>query len=260
MDALVILIPLLPLLAAIVIGLGHLMGFLQGESKENVTADVAVGSIILTLLMAFTLLLADLSGKNNGFFSVGQWLNSDSLIIRVNFITTGLHVKLAALFSLLLAIVSRFAINYLHREAGFYRFYVVFCLFSAAMMLLVLSGNAVGTFAGWEIAGLCSYFLIAYSYQRPAATYNATRVFLTNRVGDAGFIIGIGLSYAWLDTVNWSSIITSASQLTIGEVTGLSLCFTFAALAKSAQLPFTPWLARAMEGLRLQVLLFMVRL
>lgn len=248
MDALVILIPLLPLLAAIVIGLGHLMGFLQGESKENVTADVAVGAITLSLLMAFTLLLADLSGKNNGFFSVGQWLNSDSLIIRVNFITTGLHVKLAALFSLLLAIVSRFAINYLHREAGFYRFYVVFCLFSAAMMLLVLSGNAVGTFAGWEIAGLCSYFLIAYSYQRPAATYNATRVFLTNRVGDAGFIIGIGLSYAWLDTVNWSSITTSASQLTIGEVTGLSLCFTLAALAKSAQLPFTPWLARAMEG------------
>ena len=116
------------------------------------------------------------------------------------------------------------------------------------MMLLVLSANAVGTFAGWEVAGLCSYFLIAYSYQRPAATYNATRVFLTNRVGDAGFIIGIGLSYAWLDTVNWTSILASASQLTIGEATGLSLCFALPAFAKSAQLPFTPWLARAMEG------------
>ncbi len=248
MDALVILIPLLPLLAAFVIGLGHLAGFLQGESKESLTADVAVGAIALSFFMAMTLLSADLLSKNIGYFSVGQWLSCDSLTIRLNFITTGLNVRLAALFSLLLAIVSRFAINYLHREAGFYRFYFVFCLFSAAMMLLVLSGNAVGTFAGWEVAGLCSYFLIAYSYQRPAATYNATRVFLTNRVGDAGFIIGIGLSYAWLDTVNWTSILASASQLTIGEATGLSLCFALPAFAKSAQLPFTPWLARAMEG------------
>jgi NADH:ubiquinone oxidoreductase subunit 5 (subunit L)/multisubunit Na+/H+ antiporter MnhA subunit len=115
------------------------------------------------------------------------------------------------------------------------------------MLLLVLSGNAIGTFIGWELAGLCSYLLIAYAYQRPVATINATRVFVTNRIGDAGFIAGVALSYAWLDSVNWHDI-NSAAELTVGEATGIALCFALAAFAKSAQLPFTPWLARAMEG------------
>lgn len=248
MDALVILIPLLPLLAAGAIGCGHLAGVLRGEAGEGITADIACGAISLSCLMALALLGGDWLGKNQGFFSVGQWLGSDDLNIRINFITTGLHVRLAALFALLLAIVSRFSIHYLHRETGFHRFFFVLSLFTAAMLLLVLSGNAVGTFIGWEIAGLCSYLLIAYAYQRPVATQNATRVYVTNRIGDAGFIIGISLSYAWLGTINWKQLNAAAGQLTIGEATGISLCFALAAFAKSAQLPFTPWLARAMEG------------
>jgi len=248
MDALVILIPLLPLLAAAAIGGGHLAGILRGEAGESATADIACWAITLSCLMAFALLGADWLGENRGFFSIGQWLGSDNLNIRVNFFTTGLHVRLAALFALLLTIVSRFSINYLHRETGFYRFFFVLSLFAAAMLVLVLSANAVGTFVGWEIAGLCSYLLIAYSYQRPVAVQNATRVYVTNRIGDAGFIIGIGLCYAWLDGVNWSQLNAAAEQLTIGEATGISLCFALAAFAKSAQLPFTPWLARAMEG------------
>jgi len=244
----VILIPLLPLLAALSIGGGHFSGVLSGEGTESIAADIATWAITLSFLMALTLFGADLLGKNHGFFSVGQWLGSDTLNIRLNFITTGLHARLAVLFSLLLAIVSRFSINYLHREAGFYRFFFILSLFAAAMMLLVLSGNAVGTFVGWEVAGLCSYLLISYAYQRPVATYNATRVFVTDRIGDVGFISGIGLSYAWLDNVNWGQLNAAAEQLTIGEATGISLCFAVAAFAKSAQLPFTPWLARSMEG------------
>ena len=101
----------------------------------------------------------------------------------------------------------------MHREAGYHRFFFILSLFSSAMLLLVLSGNAVGTFIGWEVAGLCSYFLIAYAYDRPVAAANATRVFVTNRIGDAGFILGAGLSYAWLDSVNWSNINAASAQL-----------------------------------------------
>ncbi|MDO9106506.1 MAG: proton-conducting transporter membrane subunit [Methylovulum sp.] len=248
MDALVILIPLLPLLAAVAIGSGHTVGLLRGEAGETATADMAGGAITLSFLMALALLCADGLGKNAGFFGIGQWLGSDNLDIRINFVTTGLPVRLATLFALLLAIVCRFSINYLHREAGFHRFFFVLSLFAAAMLLLVLSANAVGTFIGWEIAGLCSYLLIAYAYHRPVATQNATRAYVTNRIGDAGFIIGIGLCYAWVGSVNWSQLNAAAEQLTIGEATGISLCFALAAFAKSAQLPFTPWLARAMEG------------
>ena len=248
MDALAVLILLLPLISAAVIGIGHVFGMLRGIPDEAFTARIATWAISLSCLLALTLLGADLLGKNVGTFSAGQWLSSDSLSIKINFITTGFNVVLAALFSILLVIVTRFSINYLHKEAGFYRFFFTLSLFSSAMMLLVLSGNAVGTFVGWEIAGLCSYLLIAFAYDRPIAAINATRVFVTNRIGDAGFILGIGISYFYARSIDWNGLNDVATQLTTPTATVIALCFAVAAFAKSAQLPFTPWLARAMEG------------
>lgn len=248
MDALVVLLPLLPFIAAAVIGIGNLSGFLSGEAGESKTASIATWANVLSCFLALALLGGDLMGRNTGLFSVGQWLGSHDLNIQVTFITTGFPVVVAALFSILLVVVTRFSINYMHREAGFHRFFFIISLFSSAMLLLVSCGNAVGTFIGWEIAGLCSYLLIAYAYDRPVATLNATRVFVTNRIGDAGFILGIGLSYLYADSINWSNLNGVAPQLTTGTVTVIALCFAVAAFAKSAQLPFTPWLARAMEG------------
>jgi NADH:ubiquinone oxidoreductase subunit 5 (subunit L)/multisubunit Na+/H+ antiporter MnhA subunit len=247
-DALVILIPLMPFVAAIVIGTGHLFGAIKGETSETFTALTASWAISMSCLLALALLGADLLQKNSGTFLVGSWLSSDTFDCALNFITTGFNVKLAALFAVLLMILMRFSINYMHREAGFHRFFFILSLFSSAMLLLVLSGNAIGTFVGWELAGLCSYLLIAYAYDRPVAVANATRVFVTNRIGDAGFILGVGLSYAWADSVNWSDLNAAATDLSKGEAAAIGLCFTIAALAKSAQLPFSPWLARAMEG------------
>jgi NADH:ubiquinone oxidoreductase subunit 5 (subunit L)/multisubunit Na+/H+ antiporter MnhA subunit len=247
-DLIVILIPLLPFTAAAAIGVGHLFGWLDGEAGETTTVDIAVWAIILSSLLTLTLLGGDMMGKNAGSFSVGQWLGSDTLDIRVNFLTTGFGVVLAALFTILLFIIMRFSTNYMHKEAGFHRFFFILSLFSAAMLLLVLSGNAVGTFIGWEIAGLCSYLLIAYYYERPVAAQNATRVFVTNRIGDAAFLLAIGLSYAWAGDVNWASLTSASAQLSTGQATVIALCFGVAACVKSAQIPFTPWLARAMEG------------
>lgn len=248
MDALVLLIPLLPFLASIAVGLGILSGVLDGETKESWTAAIVLWGMSMSCLLSMTLLSADFIGVNKGAVHLGFWFASDRLKIPVNFITTGLNVRMAALFSLLIAIVCRFSVNYMHRETGFHRFFFTLGLFCSAMLLLVLSGNTVGTFAGWEIAGLCSYFLIGYAYDRPVATHNAARVFVTNRVGDTAFILGIGLGYTWAESVNWLKLNALAEQLTFGEATGIALCFTVAALVKSAQLPFSSWLARAMEG------------
>lgn len=248
MDALVVLIPLMPLAAAGVIGIGRLFGAISGEADESTTAGIAGWAISMSCLLALTLLVADLLGKNAGSYTTGHWLNSDTLDVQLNFITSGFNVRLASLFSVLLTVVMLFSTNYMHREAGYHRFFFILSLFASAMLLLVLAGNAVGTFIGWEIAGLCSYFLIAYAYDRPVAAANATRVFVTNRIGDAGFILGAGLSYAWFDSVNWSNLNAAVAQMTPGEATAIALCFAAAAFAKSAQLPFTPWLARAMEG------------
>jgi NADH:ubiquinone oxidoreductase subunit 5 (subunit L)/multisubunit Na+/H+ antiporter MnhA subunit len=248
MDSLVALVPLLPFIAAVLIGIGQLSGLLSGEAGEGKTAIIAIWSISMSCLLALLLVGADLTQKNTGSLQIGQWLSSDTLIISVNFITTGFNVVLAALFSILLLIIMRFSINYMHREIGFHRFFFILSLFASAMLLLVLSGNAVGTFFGWEIAGLCSYLLITYAYNRPVASINATRVFVTNRIGDAGFILGTGFTYSWADSINWNDLNALSEQLSSNEATGISLCFTIAALAKSAQLPFTPWLAKAMEG------------
>jgi formate hydrogenlyase subunit 3/multisubunit Na+/H+ antiporter MnhD subunit len=247
-DVLVVLIPLLPLLAAGVIGAGHLSGALDGEAGENTTAAIANWAVMLSCLLALTLLVADLLGKSAGAFKLGQWLSSGDLNIRISFITGGFNIALATLFAILLSIVIRFSVNYMHREPGFHRFFFILSLFASAMLLLVLSGNIVGTFVGWEIAGVCSYLLIAYAYDRPVAATNATRVFVTNRIGDAGFMLGIGLSYAWINSLDWSQLDLLAAQLSTGQAGVIALCFSVAAFAKSAQLPFAPWLARAAEG------------
>jgi NADH:ubiquinone oxidoreductase subunit 5 (subunit L)/multisubunit Na+/H+ antiporter MnhA subunit len=248
MDALSALIPLMPLIAAFIIGAGQLSGFVKGEGWEGFTALAATWAISMSCLLSLTLLGAELAGRNSGAFAIGEWLSSDTLKIDFDFITTGFNVKLAALFALLLTIITRFAINYMHREGGFHRFFFILSLFSAAILQLVLSANALGTFVGWEIAGLCSYLLISYAYDRPVATANATRVFVTNRIGDAAFMLGLGLSYAWVGSLEWSEINKAVSDLGKGETAAIGLCFALAALTKSAQLPFAPWLARAMEG------------
>ena len=248
MDALVILIPLMPLLAAIILGLGHFFGAIKGEASENFTSLTANWAISMSCLLSLVLLGADWMHLNKGTITLGRWLESDDLNIVLNFITTGFNIRLAVLFAVLLMIIMRFSINYMHREPGFHRFFFILSLFSSAMLLLVLSGNAVSTFVGWELAGLCSYLLIAYAYDRPTAVANATRVFVTNRIGDAGFVLGIGLSYVWVGNVNWSDLNAAVSEITKGEATAIAFCFTVAAMAKSAQLPFSPWLGRAMEG------------
>lgn len=245
MDALTALIPTMPFLAAVMIGGGHFFGYLKGEASERKTATIATIAITLACLLSITLVIIN---PTSASFTLGNWLTTGSFTIPINFICDSFNIRFAALFALLLFIVIRFSVNYMHREAGFHRFFFVLSLFAAAMLWLVLAGNAVGTFIGWEIAGLCSYLLIAYFYERPMSAVNATRVFITNRIGDAGFVLGIGLSFSWLNNIEWQAINNAATHLSADKVNLLALCFALAAFVKSAQLPFTPWLTRAMEG------------
>jgi formate hydrogenlyase subunit 3/multisubunit Na+/H+ antiporter MnhD subunit len=248
MTALIILIPLLPFLAAALIGGGHFAGLLDGETSERGTARIALAAMTLSSLLALGFAASEMLGYPAVAFNAGMWFGSGAYRIDLNFTAGGFAVRLAALFAILLLVAMRFAVNYLHREAAYHRFFFVLSLFAAAMLLLVLAGNAVGTFFGWEVAGLCSYLLIAYAYDRPTAAHNATRVFIANRIGDAGFMLGIGLSFAWLGSVDWVDINKQALFLPDGKATALALCFSAAAFAKSAQVPFAPWLGRAMEG------------
>lgn len=248
MNAWIAFIPLLPLLAAITSGGLHFFGIIDGERGEKTTARIAISAIGLSLLIAIVLSLASWSGRIDTPALTGNWIKLDRLTIDFKLVGANFNLALATLFALLLLIVTRFSVNYLHREAGFHRFFFILNLFAAAMLLLVLSGNALFTFVGWELAGFCSYCLIAYAYDRPIAAHNATRVFVTNRVGDGGFILGIALALIWLESADWQIINADAGELARGDATLLALSFALAAFAKSAQVPFTPWLTRAMEG------------
>jgi len=249
MNAWIALIPLCPFLAALAIGGLHFFRIIVGESGERVSSRLGVTALSLSCLLSIVLYLALFLGWTSAqTVQIADWLQSGKVNIAFSLQIRPFNLAVAALFSVLLWVVMRFAINYLHREAGFHRFAFLLNLFGSAMLLLVLSANALFTFVAWELAGVCSYLLIAYAYDRPVAAHNATRVFVTNRVGDGGFLLGIALALVWLGSADWAQINASSTELAGQDGNLLALCFALAACAKSAQVPFTPWLARAMEG------------
>jgi NADH:ubiquinone oxidoreductase subunit 5 (subunit L)/multisubunit Na+/H+ antiporter MnhA subunit len=248
MDSLVVLMPLLPLCAALIIGLATLSGILVGAASEAVTTKLSLIALTFSTLVGLSLLVAEQTDKISGAYLVGTWLSSEALSISLGFITFGFNLRSAVLCALLLLVIARFSVNQLHRETGYHRFFFVFNLFAAAMFLTLLSNNMLVTFIGWQLISVCAYLMCAYAYEQPVATFNATRIFMTNRVGDAGFLLGIGLSYSWIGSFSWTDLKLTVVDLGLNESTTLALCFATAAFAKSAQLPFAAWLARSMEG------------
>ena len=242
------LVPVPPLAAGLWIGVAILFGWASGEAHERRTSRIALAAGAASFVATLALVAARLAGTLPERLTLGRWLTSGDYRVDLNFVTDHLSLALMVWVSLACLLITRFAVNYLHREAGFHRFFMILSLFAAAMLLLVMGGNAVLTFVGWEIAGLCSYLLISFFQDRPTAAGNATRVFVTNRIGDAGFLLGIALAFHWLGDVDWRTVTAGAEHLNPTQVGTLAGCFLLAAVAKSAQVPLAPWLARAMEG------------
>jgi formate hydrogenlyase subunit 3/multisubunit Na+/H+ antiporter MnhD subunit len=243
---LVALIPLLPLLAAAVIAVRILLGRDRGDGAEPGTAWLALGATLASLGLLAAFDVAALTASMPGQVVAGEWFASGAVRLNLSFVIDRLSLTVATTVALIGAVALRFSTAYLHREVGFHRFFLAMSLFLAGMQLIVLAGNAVLAFVGWELAGVSSWMLIGYVYERVTATVNAQRAFLTNRIGDAGFLLGIGLAFMWVGSVEWPDL--AAARLETLLVGLLALGFIVAALAKSAQVPFAPWIARALEG------------
>lgn len=242
------LVPVLPALAALWIGVTSLAGINKGEKGESQTALVAtIGS---GGALAFLLLLGLFSLFNGvpGQVQMGNWFHSGALKFSISLLLDSYALLVATLSALISFLCIRFSVNYMHRETGFQRFFMLMSLFTSAMLLILLSGNLLLTFIGWELAGVSSYLLIGYAYDRTTATENANWAFVTNRIGDAGFILGIFLSFSWLNTQEWTQIQSGAESLSPLYATLIAGSFLVAALAKSAQIPFAGWIGRALEG------------
>lgn len=241
------LVPLLPLLGTAGIALHILTGRAAGDAAEAPTVRIAGGTCLLALLLLLALDAAALAGGWPGQVNLGTWFASGEMRIPLSFTLDRLSLPLATLVALIAWITLRFSARYLHREAGIHRFFLVMNLFVAGMLLILLAGNAVLAFVGWELAGISSYLLIGYAYERPTATGNALFVFVTNRIGDAGFLLGIALAMLLAGSVEWPAINAGDGRHVLTSRL-LAIGFVLAALVKSAQLPFAPWITRALEG------------
>lgn len=241
------LVPVLPLLAVLVTGLRVLAGRTGGDASEPPTARLtslaAFGGLVL-LLAIDGLALAD---GAPGHRRLGHWFGNGSWAVSFSFLLDRLSLSLATLTALLGWLLTRFSANYLHREAGFHRFFLAFGFFLSGMQFVLLAGNGLLAFVGWEMCGVASFLLIGYAWQRPVATGNALFAFVANRAGDAGFLLALGLAAAWLGGFEWT-MLGNASRISVVNDRLLVIGFVIAALAKSAQLPFTPWISRALEG------------
>jgi len=236
------------MLAAAWIAVGYLFGWNRGERGERETAGVALIATGLSTLLAAAVGVEALLFGAPGQVGTARLLESGNLRVALSFRLDAAGILWALTVAAIALLTLKFSVNYMHREPGFQRFFLVICLFTAAMELVAMGGNAALVFVGWELAGVSSYLLIAYAFDRPVATTNATRAFVTNRIGDAGFLLGMFLALRWLGGLEWPVMAEGAPKLDTLSADLLALAFVLAALAKSAQVPFAPWIGRALEG------------
>lgn len=241
------LAPLLPLLVSAYAGIALLAGRRRDDACEGPLAGLMVWGMGAASALLAALLAGALRWGWPETVPGPLWLAAGDWSVRLSFLLDALSLPVALLVAVSGGLVARFSQHYLHRESGYHRFFMLLGVFLGGMQLLVLAGNALLTFVGWELCGIASFLLIGYAWQRPVATGHALFAFVTNRIGDTALLFGLGLAVAWVGSVAWADLL-APGQLSRVDARILALGFVLAALVKSAQLPFTPWLARAIEG------------
>jgi NADH:ubiquinone oxidoreductase subunit 5 (subunit L)/multisubunit Na+/H+ antiporter MnhA subunit len=241
------LVPLFSLLVSALIGLRLLLGTAKGDAAEPLTARLSSLAALAALLLLLAIDLSVYFAGWPGHQVVFVWFASGHWQATISFLLDDLSLPVATVVALIGWLVMHFSANYLHREVGFHRFFMAMGMFLAGIQFVLLAGNGLLAFLGWEMCGVASFLLIGYAWQRPVATGNALFAFVSNRVGDAGFLLALGFAGAWLSSFEWPAI-NAANGLSLVAIRLLLIGFVAAALVKSAQLPLTPWIARALEG------------
>lgn len=249
------LIPLLPLLAFVVLGLaGH-------RIKERAHL-IAVPAVVVSFLLSL-MALAEVAGGQTLEIPLYTWASSGSLTITLGLFIDQLTVAMLLLVTTVSALVHVYTIGYMHGEAGYARFFSNIALFTFSMLMLVMSDNFLQLFVFWEAVGLCSYLLIGHWYDRASARAAATKAFLVNRVGDFGFMLGILLVFVTFGSLQYQQVFSGLDGMAgstlnllgfiganweVSVMTMICLLLFVGAVGKSAQVPLHVWLPDAMEG------------
>ena len=184
------------------------------------------------------------------------WMQVGTLKMEIGFMVDGLTAMMMCVVSFVSLMVHIYTMGYMEEDAGYNRFFAYISLFTFAMLMLVMSNNLLQLFFGWEAVGLVSYLLIGFWFNKPSAVFANMKAFLVNRVGDFGFILGIGLIAAYAGSLNYSEVFAKAKELASLSLPGtdwllvtvICICLFIGAMGKSAQFPLHVWLPDSMEG------------
>lgn len=243
-----------PVLLFTLIGLPMLGGTPWGERMTARLTQVVVLTGLSSCLGVLSLML--MYQRYDVPIEFGHWfaLPGEEIHFRLSFIFDRLSVPFAILTYVLVGVIGAFASRYLHREPGYHRFFLLHAMFLMGMILATVAGTIGTLFLGWELIGLSSALLVAFFHERSAPVMNGQRIWSVYRVADAAFLVGALLMHHWkgqgdfeilVDHTAWPvghAIITPTQALIAG------LLFLVAAAGKSALIPFSGWLPRAMEG------------
>jgi NADH-quinone oxidoreductase subunit L len=252
MRGLYLLVPLAPLAASIIVGL---WGPKLGRSISHWLCILGVAaSFIASIVIA-----RDVQAGHVFDGDVYAWLVSGSFKLAIGFLIDPLTATMIVVVSFVSLMVHVYTIGYMADDPGYTRFFSYISLFTFSMLMLVMANNFLQLFFGWEAVGLVSYLLIGFWYTRPSAIYANLKAFIANRVGDFGFVLGIGLVLAYFGTLDYDPVFAKAGALADTTMTpwsgaqwslltAICICLFIGAMGKSAQVPLHVWLPDSMEG------------
>ena len=248
-------VPLAPLAGALLAGIfGTTFGGNWIGRRLSHTLTI-LGVLVAFVLSAMTLKSVALDGArfNETLYT---WMVVGGLKMEVGFLIDSLTAMMMVVVTFVSLMVHIYTIGYMEEDDGYNRFFAYISLFTFSMLMLVMSNNLLQLFFGWEAVGLVSYLLIGFWFNKPTAIFANMKAFLVNRVGDFGFILGIGLIAAYTGTLNYSEIFAKSGEL--GGlafpgtdwmlITVICICLFIGAMGKSAQFPLHVWLPDSMEG------------
>ncbi|MCO5979076.1 NADH-quinone oxidoreductase subunit L [Ideonella oryzae] len=247
---LLLTVPLAPLAGSILAGL-----FGKTIGRRGAHLVTILGVLIAFICSAMVLKAVAVDGAHYNA-TVYEWMTVGSLKMEVGFLIDGLTAMMMCVVTFVSLMVHIYTIGYMEEDPGYQRFFSYISLFTFSMLMLVMSNNFLQLFFGWEAVGLVSYLLIGFWYKKPTAIFANLKAFLVNRVGDFGFILGIGLLLAYAGSLNYVEVFAKSEELSKltfpgqdwGLLTVACICLFIGAMGKSAQFPLHIWLPDSMEG------------
>ena len=248
-PTLLLVIALAPLVGAIVAGL---FGKTIGRAASH---SVTTGSVALSCALSLYVLWQVIGGAHYDG-TVYTWMQVGQLRMDVGFLIDSLSALMMVVVTFVSMCVHLYTVGYMADDPGYERFFAYISLFTFSMLMLVMSNNFLQLFFGWEAVGLVSYLLIGFWYTRESAVFANLKAFVVNRVGDFGFVLGIGLVAAYTGSLHYADVFAKAQQLAALSFPGTSwmlitvicICLFIGAMGKSAQFPLHVWLPDSMEG------------